>query len=150
MLFRHLTLALLFLFGGTMACDDELAQPAGDSIERWVLPQPDADYRLTDEEKKRLVPGFEPDQVEDLISRYHPDLRAEILPLFVVPEDPAGPYLEAPPEVPAHSLSPKWDATWAGYWRALTPTEAHAIERSVADPSKLAGWSVARGRDNVR
>ncbi len=63
-------------------------KPEGDIV---LLPQPEAGFRLTDEQRSRLSPWLNPISVEEFISWLRPELRSEALRMFQASEwDQAG------------------------------------------------------------
>lgn len=147
MLTQQLLTALsVSLLIAMVACDPGPSElPSHAPLEGHVLPVADATFRLTAAELNRLYPWFDRENVEALLARYDVAVRQEVLEMFLVPTDPAGPYLDGPPSVPLHSLTPLWDKAWEAYWHGLPSHEVDRLERSVADPRLLVGWSRVRG-----
>lgn len=103
----------------------------------------DAGYRLSAEDRARVVPGFDPDALERLLRRVRPDMREEILREFQLPR-PGEPIPGGIHEFTEPELNPLLEEVWATMW------EDESDDFLAEGASEMPGRTLAKQRREER
>lgn len=108
----------------------------------FLLPEPDAAYRLSAAERAKVRPEFDADALERLLAAVVPEVRPMLLRGFQWPE--AGQPVSHIVKRGDASLTPLLDEVWAPYWDLL-PEEMINLE-----DKDFPGRELARERRRAR
>jgi hypothetical protein len=106
------------------------------------LATPDASFRLSAEERAKVLPLYDAEALERLLGMVDPEVRGPMLRMFLASEKPG------PRAVLTHLDDPQLQAVleevWAPHWDLLPP---EAIDEEQAD---IPGRAIARERRDAR
>ena len=139
-----LAVFLLSVTGGCEHHGAETTMSAGPQPLR--LEVPDASSHLTPAQRAKVIPDYDADALERLLSMVRPDVRDELLSFFVWSDQPAGvgTVSRKLTDLPDPQLQAVLEEVWAPYWDRLP---ADALDREQAH---LPGRDVARRRRALR
>jgi hypothetical protein len=80
------------------------------------LEAPDRNFRLTQRERERIVPGYDADALERLLAAVEAAVRPFLLSRFIVPEDGSGRMPGVMVLMGDPKLQPLLDEVWAPMW----------------------------------
>jgi hypothetical protein len=85
------------------------------SYQPLALRTPEVSYRLSPDERAKVIAGFDVDALERLLRRVRPDMRQEVLRQFQLPQ-PGNPVPLGITEFTEAELNPLLEEVWATMW----------------------------------
>ena len=95
----------------------------------------DAQFRLTEEDRQKLIPGFDADALERLLAWVTPELRGEILMGFQVAEGRTGSHGWIV-ELKDPQLQPLLEEVWAPMWDHVGASDAQIATDAYQFPGR--------------
>lgn len=106
----------------TSACDKRAGAPiTAPSTSGFNIGVPDPSFRLSPEQRQRIMEVFDPDAVERLVSMVPPEARARILSRFQQPQEGQPARLLVRLGHPA--LQAELERAWAPFWSRYSDSE---------------------------
>lgn len=108
------------------------------------LPEPDPTFRLTEEERGSIRPGFDADALERLLAAIEPGARRGLLQAFLTPAP--GQRARNVVQMGDPELQPLLDQVWLPFWES----RPDRLRRRHPDDQQWPGLELARKRSGIQ